>query len=308
MGMIKNKVINGYFLFLHWFIQKTFQFWQKLGFHITLNHFYQPIPDTRYIPSGVWSTPKKMIGMTMNETKQLQLLSLVSARYADEYEKIPREKQPNPHQYFINNGGFGSVDGEMYYCLIRLFRPSRIIEIGSGNTTYLAVQALRKNAREDKKAKGDLIVIDPFPNTAILSGIPGVSKIIRERVQDFDGDLFQTLGENDMLFIDSSHVLTIGNDVHDLYLHVLPRIRKGGLVHAHDIFLPADYPKEHVLHGHYFWNEQYLLQAFLSFNSTFEVVWASSFMHLNHPKELHKAFSSYNTKALPASFWIRRTR
>lgn len=37
-------------------------------------------------------------------------------------------------------------------------------------------------------------------------------------------------------------------------------------------FLPADYPREAVLHNLAFWSEQYLLQALLMFNAQFEVL------------------------------------
>jgi hypothetical protein len=82
-----------------------------------------------------------------------------------------------------------------------------------------------------------------------------------------------TIGENDILFIDSCHVSKIGSDVNYDYLDILPRLNKGVLVHIHDIFLPTEYPKEWILRDYKFWNEQYLLQAFLMFNEAFGVMW-----------------------------------
>jgi hypothetical protein len=62
-----------------------------------------------------------------------------------------------------------------------------------------------------------------------------------------------------------------------------------------------------VKHQHRFWNEQYLLQAFLAFNSGFEILWGGSYMHLKHPEDLKHAFRSYDPKTvLPGSFWIRK--
>ena len=102
-------------------------------------------------------------------------------------------------------------------------------------------------------------------------------------------------------------MLKNGSDVQFEFLEVLPRLAKGVLVHLHDIFLPAEYPRNWVMRDRRFWNEQYLLQAFLAFNSGFEVVWAGSWMHLNHSDRLTHAFPSYDAKSVwPGSFWIRR--
>ena len=119
---------------------------------------------------------------------------------------------------------------------------------------------------------------------------------------------FLSLEENDILFIDSSHVLRIGGDVRYEYLEILPRLNRGVIVHAHDIFCPAEYPRQWVLEHYHFWTEQYLLQAFLTFNDSFEVLWGSSYMHINHPDKLEAAFSSYGRDVeSPSSFWMRKT-
>ena len=117
------------------------------------------------------------------------------------------------------------------------------------------------------------------------------------------------LEAGDVLFIDSSHMLRIGSDVQFEYLEILPRLKPGVIVHIHDIFLPAEYPRNWVHDKHIFWNEQYLLQAFLAFNASFEVLWGGSWMHLNHPAELESAFQSYKREnQWPGSFWIRRVQ
>jgi hypothetical protein len=72
--------------------------------------------------------------------------------------------------------------------------------------------------------------------------------------------------------------------------------------------MPLEYPKQWVLDRHRFWNEQYLLQAFLSFNTTFEVLWAGQWMHIKYPDLLMKAFPSYKAGVSAGSFWFRRTR
>jgi len=299
MTKIYNKILGK-------FLKKTFSFWQRLGFHITPVHFYESIPDTRKLKDSLWETYSELVGIDINEKKQLELLSFFVSNFQKEYKDFPLNKTLIPYQYYINNGGFESVDGEILYCTIRYFKPKRIIEIGSGNSTYLSAQAILENKKE---GKGDceLIIIDPYPNKILEKGFPGLSKLIKEEVQKIDLSEFGKLKENDILFIDSSHVLKIGSDVQYEYLEILPRLNKGVIVHMHDIFLPAEYRKEWISKNYIFYTEQYLLQAFLTFNNVFEVLWAGSYMHLTYPQLLEKTFNSYNSKKVwPGSFWIRR--
>ena len=120
-------------------------------------------------------------------------------------------------------------------------------------------------------------------------------------------ETFTSLRENDILFIDSSHVCKIGSDVQFEFLEILPRLAPGVVVHVHDIFLPFEYPKTWVKDWHRFWNEQYLLQAFLCGNREFEVLWAGAWMQHRHPDLVEKSFPSFSAnRNQMASFWIRR--
>jgi len=290
------------------FIKKTFSFWQMLGFHITSIHFYEPIPDTRKLKDNLWQKHSQLIGININEKKQLELLSLFISKFKKEYKIFPKNGThiQVPYQYYVNNGGFESVDGEILYCMIRYFKPKRIIEIGSGNSTYLSAQAILKNKEEDK-IDCELIAIEPYPNKILEKGFPGLSKLIKKEIQDVGLSIFDQLKKDDILFIDSSHVLKIGGDVQYEYLEILPRLNKNVIVHIHDIFLPVEYPKKWILKNNLFWTEQYLLQTFLTFNNTFEVLWAGSYMHIKNLELLKKAFNSYNPKVTwPGSFWIRK--
>jgi len=287
------------------FLKKLFPFWQRLGLHITLKHFYEPVPDTTTLKDEIWRKDSEMVGINIREQDQINLLSDFRRNFKEEYESLLRTATPVPYQYYINNGGFKSVDAEVLYCMIRHFKPKRIIEIGSGNSTYLSAQGLLKNKKGGTNA--ELVAIEPYPNDTLKKGFPGLSRLITGRVQNISLSEFSKLEENDILFIDSSHVLKIGSDVQYEYLEVLPRLKKGVIVHVHDIFFPSEYPREWVLEDYRFWNEQYLLRAFLSFNSAFEVLWMGHYMHLKHPELLKRAFNSYKSEtASPASFWMRR--
>lgn len=301
----KTKIKNRIQRELQTFFKKSFLFWQRCGFHITPNHYFQPIPDTRALPDGLWQRQSELIGIDLNERGQIQRLSQFASQFKQEYEKFPRDRPAIPHKFYLNNFSFESVDAEILYCMIRHFKPNKIIEIGSGFSTTLMAQAILKNKEEGC----ELIAIDPYPNETIKAGFPGLSQWISKKVQEVPLPAFMELEENDILFIDSSHVLKIGGDVQYIYLEILPRLQKGVLVHFHDIFLPAEYLKKWVLEDYLFWNEQYLLQAFLGFNNHFEVLWAGSYMHLKHPDKLDSAFDSYKReKDWPGSFWILKTK
>jgi hypothetical protein len=287
--------------------QGFFHFCERRGIHITPVAYESPIPDTRTLKDLLWQEQSKLVGIDINEQNQIKLLSLFSSRFKEEYERFPKTQTEIPYQYFVNNGLFESVDGEILYCMIRFFKPKRIIEIGSGNSTYLSAQAIQKNIEEGSH-KCELISVEPYPNDVLKAGFPGLSLLMPKKVQDVPISEFINLNENDVLFIDSSHALKIGSDVQYEMLEVLPRLKKGVLVHFHDIFLPAEYPKSWVLENFRFLNEQYLLQAFLAFNRSFEVQWAGSYMHLRHPLKLESGFSSYSRdERWPGSFWIRKT-
>lgn len=271
---------------------RLFRVWERMGFHITLNHFYQPIPDTRSLREELWSRRSELVGLQMNERAQLRLLEEFMG-FKEEYDLL--SSHPN----------FGPVDTEVLYCMVRYFKPRRIIEIGSGHSTRISAKAILRNEEEGYSC--ELIAIDPYPDETLRHGFPGLSKLISAKVEEIDLSEFAKLRGNDILFIDSSHVLRIGGDVQCEYLEILPRLAKGVVVHLHDIFLPMEYPREWVLGMYRFWNEQYLLQAFLAFNDAFEVLWAGSYMHLNHPERLRMAFGSYDgEKVWPSSFWMRR--
>ena len=134
-------------------------------------------------------------------------------------------------------------------------------------------------------------------------------------MEDIDLEFFSQLHSGDVLFIDSSHTVKIGGDVNYLFLEVLPRLEPGVIVHIHDIFLPFEYRRDWVLDEFRFWTEQYLLQAFLTFNSEFEVLMANSYMAHGYLDDLKAAFPSLEkVKAtVPnsvrfggGSFWMRR--
>ena len=287
-------------------LRAGFPLWERLGVHVTPVHFYEPVPDTRSLPATLWSARSELPGIDVNDEGQRRLLDRFLP-FKDEYDAFPLRPTSDPSQYHLENGLFESVDAEVLYSMVRSFKPGRVFEIGSGYSTLVTAQAILANTREDPSYECELRSIDPYPSAVLAAGLPGLTRQVPLPVQEVAVSEFLELGDGDILFIDSSHVLRIGSDVRYEYLEVLPRLRPGVLVHVHDIFLPAEYPRDWVLGQHRFWNEQYLLQAFLIGNSGFEVLWGSSYMHLTHPDALQAAFASYRREdRRPGSFWMRR--
>lgn len=287
-------------------VRRTFSFWERLGLHLTYVHYYEPVPDTRNLNDGVWHRSSELPGINMNDASQAELLQQLSASHRKTWEELPRNGSAKPGQFSLGNEWFDSVDAELLHGIIRRFKPRRMYEVGSGFSSLLAAQAIRENREEDDSYQCEHLAIDPFPPSFLVEANNGVS-VLPKKVQEIPLDTFAKLERNDVLFIDSSHVLTIGSDVQYEYLEILPRLKPGVLVHCHDIFFPAEYPKEWVLGCHRFWNEQYLLQAFLAFNSEYEVLWAGSYMHLKHAGLLAAAIPSYKPgSCYPKSLWIRR--
>jgi hypothetical protein len=284
---------------------RYFEFWEKNGFHITPNSFAYPIPDTRDLTDDLWDEHSQMVGVDLNESGQISLLKLFTTKFRTEYAQFPSAKTNVPHQYFLQNPYFISVDGEILYCMVRHFKPRRIFEIGSGYSTYLSAQAVRQNDLEGSPC--ELAAFEPYPNDVLKRGFPGLSRLVETRIENTPLSEFAKMENGDILFVDSSHSLKIGSDVRCEFLEIIPRLQKGVIIHVHDIFFPAEYPKDWVLNDHIFYNEQYLLQAFLAFNESFEVLWAGSFMHLKHPQHLRAAFDSYHG-GWPGSFWMRKVK
>jgi len=275
----------------------NFRIWESRGYHITPVNFYSPIPDTREIkerPLQYLVLP----GIDLRPEFQRRLLREIFPEYSGEYNMLPINHS-NGRGFYLDNDAFGGIDPHVYYCMIRHLQPSTIIEIGSGYSTLLGAQTSKKNTNTK------LITVDPWPPDFVASGLDNVELLYR-RVEELDTGFFHQLQQNDILFVDSSHVVRTAGDVCFLILDVLPRLREGVIVHFHDIFIPYDYPREWLVEKHIFWTEQYLLQAYLADNPKVEVLFASNFMAHEHPHDLKITFPN----ALwwgGGSFWIRKS-
>jgi predicted O-methyltransferase YrrM len=276
----------------------TYRLWDALGVTPIRYHYHQPLPRIDDLPERTW-VRDQLTGIDFNVDGQLSLLSVLN--YQSELAAIPIDDTGDRARFFYNNLNFGSGDAEIYYSLVRQFRPKCILEIGGGYSTLIAHMAVEANGGGTEH-----ICVEPYEQPWLEQ--IGLSKVIRARAESLPLDLFTALGVNDILFIDSSHVLRAGGDVWFEYLQILPNLGPGVLVHVHDVFLPYPYPKEWLKIRRLYWTEQFLLQAVLQNNSSFKVLLALYFLSQEHRSDLARACPVYATQQErgPGSFWMRK--
>ncbi|MFZ9881824.1 MAG: class I SAM-dependent methyltransferase, partial [Phycisphaerales bacterium] len=146
------------------------------------------------------------------------------------------------------------------------------------------------------------ICIEPFENPWLEK--LGV-RVIRQRVESVDLGLFESLRENDLLFIDSSHVIRPQGDVLFEYQSIVPRLARGVYVHVHDMFTPRDYPHGWVIDQIMLWNEQYIVEVLLSSSSRYEVVAALNYLKHSHYDALCAVCPYLEPSSEPGAFYFR---
>jgi len=245
---------------------------------------------------------RALAGIRWNTQGQLAMLAGFSCSH-ELVELLSQDGAGDLHFRF-GNGTFESGDAEYWYQLIRRVKPRRIFEIGSGNSTLMARHAIEKNRRENPQYQCKHLCVEPYEMPWLESA--GVT-VLRKKIEDVGVELFSELEDGDLLFIDSSHMIRPRGDVVFEYLELLPRLSKGVIVHVHDIFSPKNYSTQWLRAEVRFWNEQYLLEAFLSHNSSWEIVGALSYLHHNHFEQLKAVAPFLTPERNPGSFYIRKT-
>lgn len=270
---------------------------QAVGVFPLRNHYYEPqflydVNDDIH--------DRQLAGVELHAAEQLQLLDRLV--YANEVTDWPANAS-GEGVYYLNNQTFASGDAEFLYQMIRHLKPTRLYEVGSGYSTLVAIKALQKNKAENPGYHCRHVCIEPYE-------MPWLEKqgveVIRRRVEDMDKSFFSDLGENDILFIDSSHVIRPKGDVLFLYLTLLPALQKGVVVHIHDIFTPRNYLSRWLKDEVLFWNEQYLLEAFLTGNEGWKVMAAVNYLHHQHGNKLAAVCPHVTPEREPGSFYIKK--
>jgi hypothetical protein len=252
-----------------------------LGVFPIRDHYYEPLFQAKHLNAD-FDKPRSLSGIDWNECCQLELLDKLGMF-------------GNTYSLEINRN-FGHGDADSWNAMIRFFKPKRIIEVGSGFSTRIALQAA---------PDAEIICIEPYEMPWLESTR---AEIIRKRVEDVPRSFFEQLEASDILFIDSSHIIRPQGDVLVEILEIFPLLRPGVVVHFHDILSPFHYPRKWVVDYVRLWNEQYLLEAFLSFNRDWEILCALNYLSKFHWDAVARAFPNAIAEHSPGSFYIRRRK
>lgn len=210
---------------------------------------------------------------------------------------------PDPNRrYYSENGGYPLGDAFILRAMIKHFLPSRIIEIGSGFSSACILDVA------DELGLADLHLVCIEPNPERLKSLVRPSdklELLACPVQEVPLDRFRSLGENDFLFIDSTHIIKTGSDVHYELFNILPNLARGVMIHFHDLQYPFEYPQEWIFKDNYSWNEAYAVRAFLMYNSSFSPYYSNTMLAQTERSFVYDLFPGFPEN--PGSgFWVRR--
>lgn len=260
-------------------------------------HFYSVIPN---ITKQYNCNDVKFLDLDYNDESHKEILSDINnylVNFDNEFGSKNVVERYKQFKYSLTNDAFGWMDARLLHYFLQKNKPKRIVEIGSGNSTLLTY-----NTKTMYNLDFEIICIEPYPNDYLkrLSNLKKIT-LIENKLENIDLSIFSTLEENDILFIDSSHVLKLDSDVMFYFTKIFPLLKKNVLVHIHDIFFPYDYPLSWLKQGR-FWNEQYFLYVFLQYNTKFKIRFCNSYSGFKYNEELKQLQSnSYEVKNKIAS-------
>ncbi len=284
------------------------RFGERFGLHLLPVHYYSPLPDRHALARSIdeWARASDMPGVEWNVEHQFTALRDVVAQSTGESDGFDAYQHATQGEF---GPGFGPIEARVLYAVLRAVKPARVVEVGAGVSTAVALAALSRNG------SGTVTCIEPYPRAA-LRRLP--ITLVESPVQSVPQDYFTTLQAGDVLFIDSTHVVRVGGDVNLIVLEILPRLSPGVLVHFHDIYLPYDYPPD-LFASLWSWNETSLIRAYLAGNRSIEVLFCLSALHHANPSALADIFPEYRPRRMvnglysdegpntqfPASLWLR---
>jgi predicted O-methyltransferase YrrM len=216
---------------------------------------------------------------------------------------FPAFKQEG-HRFHYSGGPFPPSDAIILRAMIKNLRPRRIIEIGSGFTTACMLDTADDLGLDNIQ----ITCIEPYParlKTLLKAADYDRITIIEKGVQQVIVKNFEQLQTGDILFIDSTHVMKTGSDVHYEIFTILPNLKPGVVVHFHDIQFPFEYPSKWARELNFSWNEAYALRAFLMYNSAFRIKFWGGALVRSYPDEIRAEFLQFAENA-GGSLWLSR--
>lgn len=254
----------------------------------TPGHFYSPATATAdRLRARAWRN-RPPVGLDLREEAQLELADTLAPLMV----QLPVDRwQPG-------NAMYGLADAAVLHAMLRHHRPSQLLEVGSGYSTAVALDVVDRWL-----PRLQITCIEPYADRLRSRLSPGDTvTLIETPVQEVPAETFERLAAGDILLIDSTHVLKSGSDVAWLYLHVLPRLATGVIVHVHDIHWPFEYPERWILEGRD-WTEVYVLRAFLTHNDRWQIRLMTSWLWSQRPDHVPESLRGLPTGAL----WMQKT-
>ncbi len=296
-----------------WIAPRITKLFQQQGLTLVANTFYSVNPDLNELDARDWRSKKYETAWKLVKTKPLDLILTEISRFASELSDVPASIPDEEGKFYWDNPMFSPLDAVAYYGVIRSSEPQRIIEVGSGYSTSVALRALDRASPRPK-----LTCIEPYPSSFLLKNEHRLGALIQRKIQNVEPNIFEILEKNDILFIDSSHCSRLSSDLNFLIFEAIPRLKPGVLIHFHDIFLPSEYPRSWIEDIGIMWNEQYMILALLMLSDSFEVLWSSSVAGASEPLAIDQMLATAVPKGTNfldnlgpysgGSIWIRKTR
>jgi predicted O-methyltransferase YrrM len=279
---------------------------QRRGWHFQQRDFYSALNDFEFLEENrdLWHDRPMPRGIDWELDGEVVKLRQI-APFALELADVPDDMPEGPPRFHWRNNFWTGLDAFVHYCLMRDAKPRRVVEIGCGWSSLLLAQALARN-EDDGAPRADVDQVEPYPRTELLRALPDHWNLHEAILQRAPLSLFEELEDGDVCFYDGSHVAKPGSDVVWFFAEVIPRLAPGVIVHLHDVFWPAEYPDEWIFDRGQTWNEQYVLQAFLMYNSDFKPLLCNPALAALHPTELDELFAAIAPVAGSGSFWMRR--
>jgi predicted O-methyltransferase YrrM len=245
-------------------------------------HYYSPVVDpttvTDYVAAQRNLRPDDLAGIPVYHDDMLRFwqanLETIKGTTFPEYASLD-------FRFHYNNGSFPYGDAIMLRTMIAYHRPKFIVEIGSGYTTACMLDTADSIGLHDTR----IVCIEPSADRlrALLRPADwGRVSLVEAVVQRAPLSIFTKLRSGDMLFVDSTHVVKTGSDVHFEIFRILPALEPGVVIHFHDVPYPFEYPDEWIFSANHSWNEAYVLQAFLMYNERFRVTMWNSLLAKMH--------------------------
>ena len=275
----------------------TSKFLKKIGLYPIINHYYDPKFEYSNDEKKIYLN-RNLKSINLNEQNQLKFLE--NLNFNNELIELNLNKGSKKFNFYFRNGSFEEGDAEIYYQIIRHFKPKKIIEVGSGHSTLIAMEAIQKN--KDFKVDTSIKCIEPFEN----KWLENLNlEIIRKPLEQISLNWNEELNENDIFFLDSSHIIRPDGDVIKFYLEILPNLKSGVIVHIHDIFTPKNYLANWTFDKVRLWNEQYLLEGILANSEKYKILLSLNYLKNNHYKNLANKCPYLESSSEPGSIYLK---